>query len=867
MKRRDKQRGFTLVELLVTLVIIGIIATIAIAGVQKLLGTGREKYYNGLRSMIISSAKEYFTNNKKLLPVEVDDSESVTLETLESEEYIEDVKDANGDACDIKNSTVTVFKESANKYEYYLNLSCPDPKMKEVEEGANQGNLNPDITFSSNGDKKNITVQMCVNGRKDYTYELLKKGSSSEQYKVIKNRKGNIKTSSNCINIDLDQGSGIYKIRGRSGNTIKESYCTGEDYCESGSGSGDSGKKLGGYVIQEDYPSCEGISYQVNKVANTYFSGDLIINVTTNDKDKYHVDHFNIEYGSNKSKTFYGQGSETFAKLTEKNEARIRIYNSVGDEEVCSLGDYYADNTAPQCTNKVENKTWTNSKSAFVSVDCDDNGSECKESHIVDREDGEYSDIVIEDLAGNQTTCRVTKRIDREKPSCQFKQEYTTWGANHNMEMTCLDSVSGCKQTKYTDNSEGKYSQFDVSDKAGNTAHCQANKYKDSTPPQCVNFSTTYDYVEENPNDPVNTKYKKQGTTTGLCKDTGSGCVEDEIIHFFDGDQENGQVRIYDESGLSTLCPETPTKAADIPSCPSASTGTLWLENAQEGFWTNGKGPNGADYPISFTIAKSSSNDWDYVLWPEGEGTVSTAGATRTSSGIKITSDRVTINYNQDGEYGQRGTYYTLCKDGNCQRKCQVPNIKLDTESPKITARYTVARSSSTYCPKVVNDQVNPSFNFTLDFRDISASDGTAGSGISYYQIEEAPIFHVNPIENPNQNDMNWKVRFYQPVKPRVTCPQFDMAEQQYIYCKVQDLSEPSYNLAIQKLSDSNNLTFNTQNFANRHVQHCMDWAIVIRVYDQAGNPGTFGACGNPSLQNAFSNNCIGLFNDGPFND
>ena len=63
-----KNRGFTLVELLAILLILGVIDTIITPVVQKSLKANKEKVYDVLIEQIKDYTKDYLTQNTSLLP-------------------------------------------------------------------------------------------------------------------------------------------------------------------------------------------------------------------------------------------------------------------------------------------------------------------------------------------------------------------------------------------------------------------------------------------------------------------------------------------------------------------------------------------------------------------------------------------------------------------------------------------------------------------------------------------------------------------------------------------------------------------------------------------------------------------------------
>ena len=73
-----KEKGFTLTEVLATLVILGILIAIAIPSVSKLQEKFKKDYYKELEGTVLASAKTYFKDNvyKTIIPRNVKLSEA-----------------------------------------------------------------------------------------------------------------------------------------------------------------------------------------------------------------------------------------------------------------------------------------------------------------------------------------------------------------------------------------------------------------------------------------------------------------------------------------------------------------------------------------------------------------------------------------------------------------------------------------------------------------------------------------------------------------------------------------------------------------------------------------------------------------------
>ena len=118
-----KNKGFTLIEIIGVIVILGIIAIIAIPTFTRNLNEFRDDYYKSQESTFLASGKEFFSDNSKYLPSEYFESSKVTLNTLEGQNYIDKVNDYDGNDCN-KDSYVIVIKKGANDYTYETCLKC-----------------------------------------------------------------------------------------------------------------------------------------------------------------------------------------------------------------------------------------------------------------------------------------------------------------------------------------------------------------------------------------------------------------------------------------------------------------------------------------------------------------------------------------------------------------------------------------------------------------------------------------------------------------------------------------------------------------------------------------------------------------------
>ena len=122
------KKGFTLVELLATIVILGLLVTLGYISVRAILDRANEKYYKTQENMLILTGKDYFADYRSKLPEQIGETAYVTLKKLIEENNIDPIKDKNEKQWQIKESKVTVEKATEKEYKYYAILVCNDYK-------------------------------------------------------------------------------------------------------------------------------------------------------------------------------------------------------------------------------------------------------------------------------------------------------------------------------------------------------------------------------------------------------------------------------------------------------------------------------------------------------------------------------------------------------------------------------------------------------------------------------------------------------------------------------------------------------------------------------------------------------------------
>lgn len=114
-------QGFTLVEVIVVLSILGILILIAIPAVGGLLDKFRDNYYNSLEKTVQIAAKEYISDNKSIRPAP-GNFVDILVSDLVVKSYIDEVVDYGNRKCD--NTSKVIVRRENDKYTYQVCLVC-----------------------------------------------------------------------------------------------------------------------------------------------------------------------------------------------------------------------------------------------------------------------------------------------------------------------------------------------------------------------------------------------------------------------------------------------------------------------------------------------------------------------------------------------------------------------------------------------------------------------------------------------------------------------------------------------------------------------------------------------------------------------
>lgn len=124
------RKGFTLMELLGAITILGILSGIAVVAVSGIIQNARQKHYETAEKNIEIAGESYAQQNRGILPKVIGQTTTIELSTLIEKNYIQPIKDHTDKECDSAESYVKIYKYSQSEYSYTAYLECNGYKTK-----------------------------------------------------------------------------------------------------------------------------------------------------------------------------------------------------------------------------------------------------------------------------------------------------------------------------------------------------------------------------------------------------------------------------------------------------------------------------------------------------------------------------------------------------------------------------------------------------------------------------------------------------------------------------------------------------------------------------------------------------------------
>ncbi len=124
------KKGFTMIELMATITLLGIMLTLAVVSVSKYLSKARNTVYRDYEDTLKNATTNYFLNHTGLLP-EINDANGtkVLATTLIDEGYLENMKDPKNNSFNCNNNSYVIVTRKDNvgfnmDLEYKVCLVC-----------------------------------------------------------------------------------------------------------------------------------------------------------------------------------------------------------------------------------------------------------------------------------------------------------------------------------------------------------------------------------------------------------------------------------------------------------------------------------------------------------------------------------------------------------------------------------------------------------------------------------------------------------------------------------------------------------------------------------------------------------------------
>lgn len=645
-KLLKNKKGFTMVELLATIVILGVLFSVGIASVQSVINKSHKTYDNKQLELFSGAARSYFADNPKEQPSEVFEKNKVTLKQLQDGKYIGVIRDSNGEKCNAEKSYVVTQKYAKGKYAYDASLVCNNETITEDDNSQDATIVFESVSSYSTHFKQKVyidTKNNTVTGTSSpTTFEALGQEVNPDGSVYYTNDKVNIKFS---INTNVGIGSYQYYIYKKIGNDYKE-YKRSEAV----------------EVPDESKKIYEEVSLSKDDISDgTYKLKAIIYDIKGHRTEAESTDSIVLDTEKPTCNvTASGINGESGWFKEEKADITIDIKDD--NPYLYSLSNNDQTNYYMSAYKKIKGtKLQGNTTNEGISW----NGK------VVDR-------------AGNVGNCTSENvMVDTKAPTCTLSGGSEEWKKDDvTITATCTDNESGCLENQnltytYEANSyfntdkaglEGDGLGGSVVDKAGNVGECSPNqKVKiDGGAPECKVTLKNKDGSSYNEGEWTN----QNVIATKTCTDEGVGCTTEKEETEFGNDGSSRTYKTYptvftDKLGNETTCPAVTIRIdKKAPTC-SLSAETSDGKAYTEGEWTN----------QNVTVKRTCTD--------EHSGCASEESTSLLNKSTPFTGERTAMTEIYDNA-------------GN-STKCPAMTVKIDKTPPTCSVSMTKKNSNNTY--------------------------------------------------------------------------------------------------------------------------------------------------------------------------
>lgn len=174
----NNRKGFTLVEILVTVAILGILTTVAVISVSNLTKKAKAEKDTQNVNTLKMAAESYTQANKEYLPKLVGEWTTINISDLSKSNYIkEEITNQNNKSC-MTESYVDITKISKKDYVYQPHLICDGEEITPPKDD-DEVETTPEIIITINGLKpgEDVTSENIVNAN----YSIAFKGDKNDK--------------------------------------------------------------------------------------------------------------------------------------------------------------------------------------------------------------------------------------------------------------------------------------------------------------------------------------------------------------------------------------------------------------------------------------------------------------------------------------------------------------------------------------------------------------------------------------------------------------------------------------------------------------------------------------------------------------